>query len=167
MGGAGAPAIWTPDVALRYGSAAVMTRPRRVRQSISITCDLANRTQPAGCGPAAESTQHLPALLWPEAADKVRKIRLTVLQDIFGSKVRRLEGISIVSSEDRIILILKRQKHRDRTSSVARSCGFDLVDVTVGERHFQFALLLRNLEIETPKVVTDDGRLRTSLWRLP
>jgi hypothetical protein len=34
-------------------------------------------------------------------------------------RLRRLDQISIVSSENRIILVLKRQKHKDRASSVA------------------------------------------------
>jgi hypothetical protein len=37
--------------------------------------------------------------------------------------LRLLDGISIVSSEDRIILVLKREKSGDQTSSVVAVCS--------------------------------------------
>jgi hypothetical protein len=77
--------------------------------------------------------------------------------------LHRLDQIGIVSWDNRIIVVLKRQKHRDQTSSVAR---LDLVDVAIGEHYFQFALRLRDVGIKTFEVVQANLRLRRSLPRV-
>jgi hypothetical protein len=115
--------IWTPGIARRYGSPPVMTRLRRLRESISITCDLARRTHPAGMrsGSRDYSTPANASLALSCRQAEEDQLGSTPKSSWF--KLCRLDQISIVSSEDRIILFLKRQKHRDPASSIAWSCG--------------------------------------------